>query len=233
MTLATASLMPHFGTAHFSALAVSLLAGVVLVWLGRTKRWPRALGRVEVFLAMLLLTAYPVGIIARYLDGIPVNTDVLYPMHLCDVAAVTAFFALVFRHPLAAELTYFWGLAGTGQALLTPSTCYDFPNFTYFVYFQLHSAVVIAAVYLPLGLGWRPRRGAVLRVWFWGLGYLVLAGLVDWVAGANYAFLREAAEGSLMEVLGPWPWYIAAMAVLALVLFALLALPFWRPGRSE
>ena len=116
---------------------------------------------------------------------------------------------------------------------MTPSTCYDFPNLAYFVYFQLHSAVVIAAIYLPLGLGWRPRQGAVLRVWYWGLAYLALAGLVDWLAGANYAFLREPAEGSLMEVLGPWPWYIGVMALLALALFIVLAIPFWRPKRMR
>ena len=62
--------------------------------------------------------------------------------------------------------------------------------------------MVIAAIYLPLGLGWRPRPGAVPRVWVWGIGYVALAGLVDWLAGANYAFLREPAAGSLMEVLG-------------------------------
>jgi hypothetical integral membrane protein (TIGR02206 family) len=184
-----------------------------------------------VVLVMLLITAYPAMIVARLIDGIPVSVDVIFPMHLCDLAAVTAFFALLFRHALAAELTYFWGLAGTAQALLTPSTCYDFPNLAFFVYFQLHSAVVITAVYLPLGLGWRPRNWAVLRVWIWGLGYLVVAGVVDFLAGANYGFLREAAAGSLMEVLGPWPWYIGAMAGLGLVFFAVLGLPFWRPKR--
>lgn len=232
-TLASVPLMPHFGAAHFGALAVSAALGVALISVARSGRWPKALGRFELTLSMLLLTSYPAMIVARFIDGVPVTVDVMYPMHLCDVAAITAFFALVFRHPLAAELTYFWGLAGTLQALLTPSTCYDFPSLPYFVYFQLHAGVVIAAVYLPLGLGWRPRPGAVLRAWVWGIGYVALAGLVDWLAGANYAFLREPAEGSLMEVLGSWPWYIASMIGLALVLFTFLWLPFWRPRRRR
>jgi uncharacterized membrane protein YwaF len=31
---------------------------------------------------------------------------------------------------------------------------------------------------------------------------------------------------SLLDMLGPWPWYIAGAAALALVLFAILDLPF-------
>ncbi len=225
---AARGLLPHFGPAHLAALAATVAAGAAMVWWARSGRWPARVGRAETVLATLLVTAYPAMILTRFADGIPVHIDVMYPLHLCDVAAVCAFFALVFRHPLAAELTYFWGLAGTLQALLTPSTCYDFPSPAYFAFFIAHSGVVIAALYLPLGLGWRPRRGAVLRAWYWGLGYLGLAGAVDALTGANYAFLRRKAEGSLMEVLGPWPLYVFAMAGLALVLFAVLGLPFWR-----
>ena len=44
--------------------------------------------------------------------------------------------------------------------------------------------------------------------------------------GSNYGFLREKAEASLMDFIGPWPAYIGVMAVLALVFFAILTLPF-------
>ena len=96
---------------------------------------------------------------------------------------------------------------------------------------ETSSGVVIAALYLPLGLGWRPRRGAVLRVWLWGVAYIGVAAVVNIAFGANYAFLREKAEGSLMDALGPWPWYCFAMVLVSLPVFALLGLPF--PRRRE
>jgi uncharacterized membrane protein YwaF len=46
-------------------------------------------------------------------------------------------------------------------------------------------------------------------------------------------FLRhKPGEASLLDLLGPWPWYIASAALLALVLFWALDAPF-RHRRRE
>jgi hypothetical integral membrane protein (TIGR02206 family) len=219
-------LLPHFGSAHLAALGVTLVLTVLMILTARLYPKARFAGWAQAVLAILLISAYPANILARIWGDIALTRDMILPLHLCDVAAVTGFFALVFANRLAAELTYFWGLAGTFQALLTPSTCFDYPSPAFFTFFQLHSGVVIAALYLPIGLGWRPARGAVLRAWFWGLGYMVVAGVVNLGIGSNYGFLREKAEASLMDFIGPWPAYIGVMAVLALVFFAILTLPF-------
>lgn len=219
-------LLPHFGSAHIAALGITLAVALLLIPAARFYPKARVVGCAQTLLAMLLIASYPANILARYWGDIEITRDMILPLHLCDLAAITGFFALVFSHRLAAELTYFWGLAGTFQALLTPSTCFDFPSPAFYTFFQLHSGVVITALYLPIGLGWRPREGAVLRAWFWGLGYMVLAGAVNLLIGSNYGFLREKAEASLMDFIGPWPAYIGVMAVLALVFFAILTLPF-------
>jgi len=219
-------LLTPFGAAHILALAVTFGIGFLLIYISRSYRWPAASGRITVMISVILITSYPMKILARYIDGIDLDIDVIFPFHLCDVAAVSGFFALVLRHRLSAELTFFFGLAATIQALFTPSTCYDFPSISYFAFFQLHSTVVITAFFLPLALQWRPRKGAVIRVWLCGLCYAIFVGIFDYIANANYGFLREKAEGSLMEVLHEEPYHVIEMAVLALVLFFLLALPF-------
>ena len=43
----------------------------------------------------------------------------------------------------------------------------------------------------------------------------------------NYMYLRRPPRGdSLLDLMGPWPWYIASVAALALALFWLLDRPF-------
>ena len=226
-------LIQHFGATHLIALAVTLFIGFFVIYISRRNPSSQICATIAIAIAFLLITAYPVKIIGRFIDGIEINKDVIFPLQLCDVAAIAGFFALILKNRLCAEITYFFGLAGTLQALFTPSTCYDFPSISYFSFFQLHSTVVIAALYLPLALCWKPRKGSVMRVWFCGICYVVIVGAFDFITGANYGFFREKAEGSLMDILHPWPYYIIEMAGLALVLFFILAVPFLRRSQSK
>ncbi len=150
------------------------------------------------------------------------------PLDLCDVAVFVAAIACwTTRWPLAFELTYFWGLAGTLQAVGTPDLSAGFPSLAFFEFVLGHLAIVIAAVYLVIGLRRRPRPGAVARVFAITAGYTALVGLVDWRLGANYMFLRAVPRHtSLLSVLGPWPWYLLSAAAIAIVLLLVLDAPF-------
>lgn len=151
----------------------------------------------------------------------------LLPLQLCDLLIVVAAAALWWRHPLLVEVTYFWGLAGTLQAVLTPDLGARFPQVQFFEFVVGHLAIVLAAAYLVVGLGVRPRRGAVLRTFGVSVAYTGAIGLVDAVTGANFMYLRHApVSWSLLDVLGPWPWYVVSAAALALAIFTVLDLPF-------
>jgi uncharacterized membrane protein YwaF len=55
------------------------------------------------------------------------------------------------------------------------------------------------------------------------LGWAAVAGLGDVLTGGNYMYLRaKPVHNSLLNVMGPWPWYILATVVLGLLM--LLAL---------
>ena len=62
--------------------------------------------------------------------------------------------------------------------------------------------------------------------------YTAAVGLVDVVTGGNYMFLRQRPPTpSLLDAMGPWPWYLATATVLGVVLFVVLDLPFWLSRR--
>jgi hypothetical integral membrane protein (TIGR02206 family) len=145
------------------------------------------------------------------------------PLQLCDAGIFVAGLALWFRRQWLVEVTYFWGLTGTLQALLTPDLPQHFPTYPYFQYYIAHGGVVAAALLMVFGLGLHPRRSAVARVAAITIGYTAFVGIVDALTGANYMYLRsKPATTTLLDVMGPWPWYIASAGVLALLLFVAL-----------
>jgi hypothetical integral membrane protein (TIGR02206 family) len=215
---------------HIAALTATAAAAAALALVARRRpnaAWLVPLSRV---LALLILAAYLTEQAATVLRG-TWTVERSLPLQLTDAVTLVAVAALWSWVPLLVELTYFWGLSASLQAVLTPDLGQAFPSVFYFTYFTTHSGAVIAAVLLVFGLGMAPRRGAVGRVYLATVAFAALAAAADLLTGGNYMFLREKPErASLLDLLGPWPWYIAAAALLALALYVLLDLPFRRRG---
>jgi hypothetical integral membrane protein (TIGR02206 family) len=150
------------------------------------------------------------------------------PVQLCDIGGFVAAGALLWRQLLLVEVAYFWGLGGTLQAVLTPDLKdQHFPSFPYLQFYVTHDLVILAALFLVIGLSLQPRRGAVRRIFLLTLAFAVAVGLIDLVTGGNYMYLRQVpSSGSLLSLMGPWPWYIVTGAVLTLVVLAILDAPF-------
>ena len=157
------------------------------------------------------------------------------PLQLCDVATFVAAAALWTRNPLLVEVTYFWGLTGTLQALLTPDLPQHFPSYPYFQYYVAHGGVVAAAFVLVVGLRIHPRRWAVVRVPALTVAYAGFVGLVDVLTQSDYMYLRvKPPTATLLDVLGPWPIYVLSATLIALAMFAILDAPFrLRLGRQK
>jgi hypothetical integral membrane protein (TIGR02206 family) len=155
------------------------------------------------------------------------------PLGLCEIGTFVAAAALWWRQPLLVELTYFWGLGGTIQALLTPELFNLFPSYFYFHFYVDHGGIVLAALYLVGGLGLVPKRGAVVRVAAITICYLVAIAGVNRITGGNYLFLvHPPPTFSLLNLLGPWPWYIGSMILLGIAVLFILDLHL-RAARSR
>lgn len=149
------------------------------------------------------------------------------PVEFCDFTMYLSIVALITLSPAFFDLAYYGALAGSTMALLTPDLSERFPSVITVQFFVAHGLVVAAMLYMVWsGLG-RPRKGSVLRAML-GLNVLAaLDGTLDWAFKSNYMYLRvKPGHASLIDVLGPWPWYILATEGVALVLFLLLYLPF-------
>jgi hypothetical integral membrane protein (TIGR02206 family) len=221
----------QFSDAHLAALAVLLASTALAVWAPR-----RRPGRWTVHVARALAILIFAGWAGEYLADVLLGTWTIrydLPLQLTDAISVTAIVALWTRRALAVELLYFWSLTASLQATLTPDLSYSFPSVYYFTYFVYHIGAIVGGCFLVLGCQRYPRPGAVWRVYGATFAFTVAAAVGDLLTGGNYMFLSEKPEySSLLDVMGPWPWYIASTAALALVLLVLVKLLTDAVGRA-
>jgi hypothetical integral membrane protein (TIGR02206 family) len=212
---------------HLIAVAaiVAVTSGLVLAARLRPGFWTTTAARI---LAAVLVSAEIGWWIYLATSGLSRSElATAFPLQLCDAAIFIAALALLLRHQMLVEVTYFWGLAGTLQALITPDLPQHFPSFPFLQYYVAHGGIVAAALFLVLGLRQWPRRDAVLKVIAITIAYVLLVGAVDAATGANYMYLRsKPPTASLFDLMGPWPWYVAGAAVLGIALLLILEVPF-------
>jgi len=156
------------------------------------------------------------------------------PLHICEAGCFLLAAALIWRSRFAMEMSYFWALGGTLPGLFTPDVPGHFPMPVYFQYYLEHGLLVLGAFYMVVVLRMRPSPGAVKRVCIATGLYAVVIGVVDYFTGGNYLFLRNLPPTrTFLDYMGPWPWYIVTLTVLAIVMFTLLYLPFRRSASPQ
>ena len=221
--------MPLFGLLHFSLLAGTALAAVVITLLCR--RIPAARKPVRLTLGWVLALNELAWFGFRYShEGIHLTN---LPLQLCDVTLWMTILGCLTLYAPFVEFAYFAGLAGAGMALLTPDVWEPWPSYPAVYFFVAHGGIVVGIALLVAGRIAPLRAGAVWRAFAMLLGYAALIGTFNAIAGANYMYLcRKPSNASLLDVLGPWPVYLLGGAAAGLTLFWLLWMPV-RPGASE
>ncbi|HEX6395043.1 MAG TPA: TIGR02206 family membrane protein [Acidimicrobiales bacterium] len=207
---------------------VLVAAGCVLLCRGAKRRpgpWRVVAARIIGSLLLADAVVYSIGLVVAGTW----SASTSLPLALCNVGVPVASSACWWRVPLLVELTYFWGLAGTLQGVLTPDLSSGFPHLVFFEYVAGHLGIVVAALFLVIGMGLVPRAGAIGRIFAVTAAYTAFVGAVDWLTGSNYMFLSSPpTEWTVLRLLGAWPWYVVGAAGVALPLLVILDLPFWR-----
>lgn len=178
-------------------------------------------------LAILLLWVYPVSLFMRLILIPDMPWQERLPFHMCSIMPFIAAGALLTGCPYMSALTYFMGTLVCAQALITPALPYEFSHPVFFEFFISHALIVLAALYLPLVQSWRPRPRDFLKAFYFGIGYALAMLALNPLLGTNFGFvMRAPAGGSILDLLGPWPWYLLGMMVPAFICMWLLTLPF-------
>jgi hypothetical integral membrane protein (TIGR02206 family) len=175
------------------------------------------------------------GLASSVLALFPFRVHHSLPLQICDFAWVVVAWALfggapggrVAPSPLAAALTYYWGLTLSVQALVQPTLSQAFPDPNFFAFWGKHVLIVWGAVYLCLSLGHGPDWTSYRRAVAWTLGWLLAVFCLNAVLGSDYGYVNgKPSQATVLDVLGPWPGYVVAEMAIVLTLWALITLPW-------
>ena len=216
-----------FGPPHLAFLAAVVLA-CVLLFIFRDRFSPRQKTFMRWFLAGWLV-----------LNEVAFHTWQIYyglwsaqnhlPLHICSIMVFASAYMLVTRNATIYEFSYFLGIGAAMQALLTPDAgIYGFPHFRFFQTMTAHSLIIFSALYMTWVEKFRPYPKSLVRVFIGMNIYMAVIFVFNQLIGSNYLFIAHKPEtASLIDVLGPWPWYILSLEAIGISVCLILYLPFF------
>ena len=221
-----------FGTGHLAAVAIIAAVLVFLIW-----GWKNPTDAGKRRGRLLILGVFLLVEVSWHLWNLAYGTWNVrqhLPLHSCSISALATLFILLTRNYRAYEIIFFIGIAGATQTLITPEAGgYGLPHFRAIQTLAAHGLIVIALVYMTTIEGMRPTWASVWKTMLIGNIYMLFVTGINYLLGSNYMYtLRKPDTASILDFMGPWPWYLLAGELLALSLFVLLYLPFavsdWR-----
>jgi hypothetical integral membrane protein (TIGR02206 family) len=222
-----------FGPVHLLMLGVLAAINLALIFVRRTTHDDQR-RRLRYFLAGLLAInelGYHIWLLLTRQWDYHWNL----PLHLCSAFVWLSIVMLLFKNQFIFEMAYLLGVGAAIQPLLTSEVgAYGFPHFYAFQIFISHGGIITAALFMAIVEGMRPTGASLKRVILWGNLYLVLVTMINFLLDSNYLYTHHKPHiPTLLDALGPWPWYILAMEAIAIAISLVLYLPFWLHDRRS
>jgi hypothetical integral membrane protein (TIGR02206 family) len=149
------------------------------------------------------------------------------PLELCDLTLWLTVASTLTLQPTVFEFAWLAGLGGSLMAVLTPDLWAPPLSYPTIYFFLAHGGVIASLLFLVWSGLARLRPGCVWRTLCLLNAYAAVIGVFNAVFHTNYMYLcRKPSSASLLDLFGPWPFYIAAGEATAVIMFWLLWVPF-------
>ena len=218
-----------FSFEHNSYLLGLLLMWIILPLIGKkflSKDQQRNV--VFILIAVTLLQE-----LLHYFFKINLNTfDIAQDLslHMCGISVFISCYALYTKNQAAFELSFFWGLAGALQAVLTPDpTRFHFGYISTFWSFLSHGIIIMNVFWLIFVDNMRCRKNSLLNTILVTNGAIFIIGIINNAIGngANYWFICEKPSGDSPFLIGEWPYYLFTFQLAGILFMSLIYLPMW------
>jgi hypothetical integral membrane protein (TIGR02206 family) len=206
-----------FSFSHFVIIAL-LFIGSIMIYLNREKLKDQKWRKAEVAIGISLILIEVSYHIWMYVNDMW-NVSHAIPLELCSLSLILSVLLLLTRKKIIYEILLFTALLGASQAIFTPFLNFDFPHFRFFHFFYTHLFMIWVVFYFTWVIGYRPTVWSVVKLFVFLNVLLPIIMLINKAVDGNYMFLsHKPKSASLLNLLGPYPWYIVSMEFLLITL---------------
>ena len=219
-----------FSTVHITSM-ITLALLILLLFLSRNK-WSTQQQKVhlsERFFALILFIidgCYYIWLVqtGRWDWGSSL------PLELCSISLIVTILLLWTGNNKFYSFVFFAGIGGAIQAVATPVLDMNFPHFRFFHFFYTHFGIILTALYFTWVKGYRPTFKGVIQTMITLNVLLPFLFAINLLKEGNYMFLQQKPRGgSLLDFLGPYPWYVLSLEFVTFSVFSSLWLLFRKP----
>ncbi|NMD72587.1 TIGR02206 family membrane protein [Bacillus sp. DNRA2] len=214
-----------FSLSHFIIIGLLIIGGILLYYYREHLRKNQfRIGEIIIASSLIVFEGtYHFWMIRNH----SWNISHALPLELCSISLILTVVLLFTKKKIVYEILIFTALLGASQAIFTPIVNYDFPHFRFFHFFYTHLMTIWVALYFTWVKEYRPTIWSVFKLFIFLNLLLPIILLINNRVGGNYLFLnKKPPSPSLMDFLGPYPWYILSLEGLLIGLSIIVWLIF-------
>lgn len=213
--------MSLFGIAHLVPLLL-LTAFILGLWKYKVAYCPpKKRTQLGPFISWVLCFSFPAYVGLQFFKD-SLTWDTALPLYPCPLASLLAPIVFRTKNQTLFDILFYWVFAGTLQAVITPEIKSTFPHYEYFYFWVCHGGLLAFLAVLIVAENRSPSKSGILTAFICLNALIAVAWLTNSLTGSNFFYLREKpVVPTLLDYLGPWPWYILGAQIVALTQFIL------------
>lgn len=218
-----------FTPAHYLPIILIILFGLLISLYARMYQNERQQRITGLFLGLIPFLGIFLKLFFNTYEGFNYHKDL--PFHVCNFLAILAPVIMWKKNRFWLSVAYFWIIAGTLNANITPDIEFGYPHWGYFCYWLMHTGLLIIPIYSILVYRIHITLKDLGVAFFLANLYLIFSLAVNFSIDSNYMYTKQKPPmASLVDLMGPWPWYLVTAQFVALLLFLIAYIPFFFKG---
>ena len=218
-----------FSNEHLITMGIGFASCILLVFLGFFTEKKTAFAKI---IAIAVLGIKIAEILFRhYYYGETVAQ--LLPLHLCPIVIILSIFMMFFHSEVIFQPVYFWSI-GAFFAIIMPEIRDGMSNFASQSFFITHFFILFSTASAFVHFRFRPTRAGFLCSFLLLVTLAFVMYFVNNKLGTNYLYVNHPpVTKSLMDFMGPWPYYIFSLAGIDIAISFFMYLPFRKNKKAK